>query len=240
MPGRKGVLKVPQPLVEETQAFGVKFAIRQDSLFPTACLNSARKSMNDDLCLSRHVPPLRKRAQDQELPVATTWLRDHAPDSCSRRMRRTEDIPRVSLPGVTAMGLAGIAAPVRSGRQAVREATSTGFADVVHGNVSKLQIVAIEEWSGGKMPVLLPLEHLPSAAFGGRRRPAPARRQIDADQPELPLSFGEGRPGTAHDNQNRDRSELIPPKLTGLPPPIEARRAVMDRASAPVDRRTRG
>ncbi len=73
-----------------------------------------------------------------------------------------------------------------------REAASVGLADVVHGDIPKLQIVAIEEWFKGKMPLLPPLEHLPSAAFSGRRRAA-AAKQVDAEQPELPFSFTGGK-----------------------------------------------
>jgi site-specific DNA-methyltransferase (adenine-specific) len=72
-------------------------------------------------------------------------------------------------------------------REMIREAASTGIADVVHGDIPKLQIVAIEEWFKGKMPRLPPLEHLPSAAFSGRRRPT--LRRPDAAQPELPFVF---------------------------------------------------
>jgi site-specific DNA-methyltransferase (adenine-specific) len=72
----------------------------------------------------------------------------------------------------------------------IREAASVGFADVVHGDIPKLQIVAIEEWFKGKMPLLPPLEHLPSAAFAGRRRPTPIP---DAEQPQLPFTFVGGK-----------------------------------------------
>jgi hypothetical protein len=75
----------------------------------------------------------------------------------------------------------------------IREAASVGFADVVHGDIPTLQIVAIEEWFKGRMPLLPPLEHLPSAAFSGRRRPAPVAKRADPEQPELPLSFIGGK-----------------------------------------------
>jgi site-specific DNA-methyltransferase (adenine-specific) len=78
-------------------------------------------------------------------------------------------------------------------REMIREAASVGFADVVHGDIPKLQIVAIEEWFKGKMPRLPPLEHLPSAAFSGRRRPTPAALRPDAEQPELPFTFVGGK-----------------------------------------------
>lgn len=74
-----------------------------------------------------------------------------------------------------------------------KEAVSVGYADVVHGDIPRLQIVSIEEWFRGKMPLLPPLEHLPSAAFAGKRRPTAAKK-IDADQPELPFSFVGGKP----------------------------------------------
>jgi len=76
-------------------------------------------------------------------------------------------------------------------REMRREAASVGLAKVVHGDIPKLQIVSIEEWFKGKMPLLPPLEHLPSAAFSGRRRPAPVARP-DAEQPELPFTFTGG------------------------------------------------
>ncbi len=77
-------------------------------------------------------------------------------------------------------------------REMVREAASVGFADIVHGDIPTLQIVSIEEWFKGKMPLLPPLEHLPSAAFSGRRRPAPAKR-ADTQEPELPFTFVGGK-----------------------------------------------
>jgi adenine specific DNA methylase Mod len=72
-----------------------------------------------------------------------------------------------------------------------REAASVGIADVVHGDIPKLQIVALEEWFKGKRPLVPPLEHLPSAAFAGRRAPTP--RRPDAVQPELPFTFVGGK-----------------------------------------------
>jgi hypothetical protein len=80
-------------------------------------------------------------------------------------------------------------------REMRREAASVGLADIVHGDIPKLQIVSIEEWFNGKMPLLPPLEHLPSAAFSGRRR-APRAAKVarpDAVQPELPFTFTGGR-----------------------------------------------
>jgi site-specific DNA-methyltransferase (adenine-specific) len=78
-------------------------------------------------------------------------------------------------------------------REMTREAASVGLADVVHGDIPRLQIVAIEEWFKGKMPRLPPLEHLPSAAFSGRRRPTTTAKRADAEQPELPFSFKGGK-----------------------------------------------
>jgi adenine specific DNA methylase Mod len=85
-------------------------------------------------------------------------------------------------------------------REMAREAASMGLAKVVHGDLPKLQIVAIEEWFKGKMPFLPPLEHLPSAAFSGRRRPPTKAKQADPEQPELPLSFKGGKEVQRHLN----------------------------------------
>jgi adenine specific DNA methylase Mod len=78
-------------------------------------------------------------------------------------------------------------------REMIREAASVGLADVVHGDIPKLQIVSIEDWFKGKMPLLPPLEHLPSAAFSGRRRPTQRAATPDAEQPELPFTFVGGK-----------------------------------------------
>jgi site-specific DNA-methyltransferase (adenine-specific) len=85
-------------------------------------------------------------------------------------------------------------------REMIREAASVGLAKVVHGDIPKLQIVAIEDWFKGKIPLLPPLEHLPSAAFAGRRRPAAQAKRTDPDQPELPLSFKGGKEVKRHFN----------------------------------------
>lgn len=77
-------------------------------------------------------------------------------------------------------------------REMKREAATVGLADVVHSDIPKLQIVAIEEWFKGKMPLLPPLEHLPSAAFTGRRRPMVPKR-ADVEQPQLPFTFVGGK-----------------------------------------------
>lgn len=77
-------------------------------------------------------------------------------------------------------------------REMRREAASVGMADVVHGDIPRLQIVAIEEFFKGKLPLLPPLEHLPSAAFSGHHR-ASAIKRIDSLQPELPFMFKGGK-----------------------------------------------
>jgi site-specific DNA-methyltransferase (adenine-specific) len=82
----------------------------------------------------------------------------------------------------------------------IKEAASVGAADIVHGHIPRLQIVAIEEWFKGKMPLLPPLEHLPSAAFSGRRRPAEKAKLADPAQPELPLSSTGGKEVARHFN----------------------------------------
>jgi len=53
--------------------------------------------------------------------------------------------------------------------------------------------VSIEEWLNGNMPLLPPLEHLPSAAFAGRHRAQAATARPDVDQPELPFTFVGGK-----------------------------------------------
>jgi site-specific DNA-methyltransferase (adenine-specific) len=76
-------------------------------------------------------------------------------------------------------------------RDMVREAISIGFADTVHGQMPKLQIVALEEWFDGQRPKLPPLEHLPSAAFSPSAKAKSKPR--DLLQPELPLTFVGGK-----------------------------------------------
>lgn len=75
------------------------------------------------------------------------------------------------------------------------EAIRVGYADIVHGDIPRLQIVSIEDWFKGlNLPALPPLEHLPSAAFSRRRRrPSPTPRP-DAEQPELPFTFVGSKP----------------------------------------------
>lgn len=81
-------------------------------------------------------------------------------------------------------------------RAMITEAVSVGFADTVHGDLPKLQIVAIEDWFKGKLPALPPLEHLPSAAMSraSRKRQLRKRKGPDVGQVELPLSFAGGKP----------------------------------------------
>jgi site-specific DNA-methyltransferase (adenine-specific) len=80
---------------------------------------------------------------------------------------------------------------LRRPTQAMRtEAASVGIADTVHGDLPKMQIVSIEEWFAGKLPMLPPLQHLPSAALARTvRRQPPAPR--DPRQRELLLPFGD-------------------------------------------------
>lgn len=74
-------------------------------------------------------------------------------------------------------------------REMAREAAAAGIADTVHGNIPKLQIVAIEDWFANRRPMLPPLEHLPFAAFSPGRRRSSITKMFDPDQPQLPLSF---------------------------------------------------
>jgi site-specific DNA-methyltransferase (adenine-specific) len=90
-------------------------------------------------------------------------------------------------------------------RPMMTEAATMGYADTVHGDIPRLQIVAIEEWFRGKFPKLPPLEHLPSAAFTTTRRRA-ARMTATASAPsypELPLVYQGGKStGPVHLNRN--------------------------------------
>ncbi len=79
-------------------------------------------------------------------------------------------------------------------REMERAARDAGPSKTVHGEIPKLQIVAVEEFFKGKLPKLPPLGHLPSAAFSTAKRrmigqhPAP-----DPTQPELPFSYIGGK-----------------------------------------------
>lgn len=95
-------------------------------------------------------------------------------------------------------------------REMLREATSAGYADTVHGEIPKLQIVAIEEWFNKKLPILPPLEHLPIAALAtSRRRALPKGRRPDPAAPELPLSYRGGKSlDVTHLNPGMVRSQV--------------------------------
>ena len=75
-----------------------------------------------------------------------------------------------------------------------KEAAAAGLAKTVHGDIPRLQIVAIEDWFKGKLPKLPPLEHLPSAAFSTARRRASASK-ASSTQPQLPLAIPGGKDG---------------------------------------------
>jgi site-specific DNA-methyltransferase (adenine-specific) len=85
-----------------------------------------------------------------------------------------------------------------------REASAVGIADTAHGDLPRLQIVSIEEWFRGRMPLLPPLEHLPSAAISrvGRRRRQAAPRP-DITQPEFPLPLSGGQSANVVRHFNR-------------------------------------
>jgi site-specific DNA-methyltransferase (adenine-specific) len=78
-----------------------------------------------------------------------------------------------------------------------KEAASAGLAKTVHGDIPRLQIVAIEEWFRGKLPKLPPLEHLPSAAFSTARRRSTTAPRPSPDQPQLPLPIAGGKAAPA-------------------------------------------
>lgn len=74
------------------------------------------------------------------------------------------------------------------------EAAAAGIADTVHGNLPRLQIVAIDDWFRDRLPMLPPLEHLPSAALtSARRRAAAPPPRPNPAMPELPLVFAGGK-----------------------------------------------
>lgn len=98
------------------------------------------------------------------------------------------------------------------------EAAGMGPADTVHGEIPRLQIVAIEEWFAGKFPRLPPLEHLPSAAFSTTRRRAVAMtaKAPAPNHPQLPLVFTGGRAaGTLHFNRAMVTSQHEADKAEG-------------------------
>lgn len=79
-------------------------------------------------------------------------------------------------------------------REMMKEAILVGRGDTVHGDIPKLQIVSIQDWfKGVNPPRLPPIEHLPSAAFSGRRRRPSPMRPPDPQQPELPFTFIGGK-----------------------------------------------
>jgi len=84
----------------------------------------------------------------------------------------------------------------RPTRAMATEAASAGIADTVHGDIPKLQIVAIEDWFDGKQPRLPPLEHLPSAALSSsKRRVKRAGKKADPRQVEMTLAISGGNSG---------------------------------------------
>ena len=85
-----------------------------------------------------------------------------------------------------------------------KEALSMKFANTVHGDLPRLQIVSIEDWFKGKRPALPPLEHLDTAAFAGRRHPVSKGKRPDPDQPQLPLSFKGGKSAEVERHFNRN------------------------------------
>jgi site-specific DNA-methyltransferase (adenine-specific) len=83
----------------------------------------------------------------------------------------------------------------------LREASTAGFADVVHGGMPRLQIVSIADWFEGRRPAMPPIEKLSRAAF--TQKPAKSKRP-DPNAPELPLSFIGGKDGSEDtDSLNR-------------------------------------
>jgi site-specific DNA-methyltransferase (adenine-specific) len=99
------------------------------------------------------------------------------------------------------------------------EAASARYADTVHGDIPKLQIVAIEDFFNGKLPKLPPLEHLPTAAFSTTKRRA-ARAAVkapDATNPQLPLVFSGGKSPSAitHFNPTMVTASALAPAGVG-------------------------
>ncbi len=69
------------------------------------------------------------------------------------------------------------------------EAAAAGIADTVHGNLPRLQIVSIEDWFQNRLPMLPPLEHLPTAAFSSTRRRPQRPSEPDPMQPQFQFTF---------------------------------------------------
>ncbi|HWF64581.1 MAG TPA: DNA methyltransferase, partial [Rhizomicrobium sp.] len=97
-------------------------------------------------------------------------------------------------------------------REMSREAAAAGIAKTVHGDIPKLQIVAIEDWFNRILPKLPPLEHLPSAALSSiKRRPATPGKRPDPMQQEFLFTF----PGEK--GSKKDKSQVIHynPRMVG-------------------------
>lgn len=95
----------------------------------------------------------------------------------------------------------------RPTREMQREADSMGIARTVHGQMPRLQIMAMEDWFGNIRPQLPPIETLPYAAFSRPMR-GKGERKLDPSSPELPLSFtgaGGALSNTVHLNPQRVR-----------------------------------
>lgn len=107
------------------------------------------------------------------------------------------------------------------------EASAMRLADTVHGDIPRLQIVAIEDWFERRMPVLPPLQHLPSAALATtRRRAKPTAKRPDPRAPELPLSFSGGKTASPEIHLNPamvDDLQLTSEELESAPRAARAR-----------------
>jgi len=93
------------------------------------------------------------------------------------------------------------------------EAAAAGVADTVHGDIPRIQIVAIEDWFQGKLPSLPPLEHLPTAAFSTAKRRKAATKNTkspDPNQPELPFIIPGGKLAAAADESDAKVLHLNP------------------------------
>jgi site-specific DNA-methyltransferase (adenine-specific) len=97
-------------------------------------------------------------------------------------------------------------------REMLREAASAGMAKTVHGDIPKLQIVAIEDWFNRILPKLPPLEHLPSAALSSiKRRPPTAGKRPDPAQQEFLFAF----PGDKGSKGSKDQVIHFNPRMFG-------------------------